>query len=194
MTPIERVDPQSIHATSAHERLAFDLSTFGRLIGEYLVFAVAATQGEQHLLRWANPAFRRLVEASGEGFIGCPFAQAVPSARADGTSELLDRVLRTGDEASSPKPAQTVAMGGLRSRSYRVIPLFGIQGRPEGLLVCVDDSTEWMLARERAASYQLREANQRLILAGLKAQEQHEAAAGAVMHERSPRRRRRGVD
>ena len=61
-------------------------------------------------------------------------------------------------------------------------PLFGEQGPPEGLLVRVDDTTELMLARERAAGDELRETNQRLLLAGLRAEEQFEEAAGEVAH------------
>ena len=90
----------------------------------------------------------------------------MPAARTDGAAELLDRVFRSGEDGSVPEPNQTIAHGGLPSRFYSVAPLFGSQGRPEGLLVRVDDTTELMLARERAASTELREANQRPAAAG----------------------------
>jgi len=63
-----------------------------------------------------------------------------------------------------------------------VAPLFGSKGRPEGLLVRVDDTVELMAIRERAAGDDLREANQRLILASLRAEEQFEEAVGQVAH------------
>jgi hypothetical protein len=148
------VDPQSsLQTTSAHERLVFDMPTFGRLIGDHLVVAVAATKGHQHVLRWVNPAFHHLMGKSPKELTGRPFVHAVPLARANGASELLDHVLRTGDEASSPPPI--AAQGGLRSRSYRVVPLFGAHGRPDGLLVWVDDTAELMLGREWVTSCEL---------------------------------------
>ncbi|HLZ31936.1 MAG TPA: ATP-binding protein [Chloroflexota bacterium] len=167
---------------SVPERLAIDLATLGRLIGEHLPLAAAATQGEKHVLRWVNPAFCRLVGTSAEAIIGQPFEEALPAAIMDGALELLDRALRTGEEASLPEAVQITAQGGLPTRSYSVAPLFSTRGHPEGLLVRVDDTTELMLARERAASLELREANQRLLLAGLRASEQFEEAAGEVAH------------
>src|SRR4029078_11328925 len=59
---------------------------------------------------------------------------------------------------------------------------FGQHGRAEGLLIRIDDSAASSSARERAASDDLREANRRLILAGLRAEEQFEEAAGEVAH------------
>lgn len=174
------VRSESEQAQSAAERLAIDLATLGRLIGEHLPLAVAATQGEAHVLRWANLTFCRLVGAPAEDVIGRPFLEALPDARTDGAAELLERVLRTGEDASSLEPGQLPARGGLPPRSYSVAPLFGDQSRPAGLLVRVDDTTELMLAGERAARDELLEANQRLVLAGLRADEQFEAAAGEV--------------
>jgi PAS domain S-box-containing protein len=166
------------------ERVAIDLATLGRLIGEHLPVAAAATQGEQHLLRWANPAFCRLVGAPAEAIIGHAFAEVLPIARTDGAVELFDRVLRTGEEASLPAPGQTSPEGEVKipTRAYSAAPLFGAQDRPDGLLVRVDDTTELMLARERANSDDLREANQRLLLAGLRAEEQLVEATGEVAH------------
>jgi PAS domain S-box-containing protein len=167
---------------SAPERLAIDLATLGRMIGEHLPLAAAATQGDAHLLRWVNPAFCRLAGASAANLIGRPFLEALPAAQTDGAAGLLERALRSGAEASLPEPGQPAGQGGLPARSYAVAPLFGTRGHPEGLLVRVDDTTELMLARERAASNELREANQRLLLAGLRAEEQFEEAAGEVEH------------
>jgi PAS domain S-box-containing protein len=185
---INQGPPQMIGATSPGgtalpERVAIDLATLGRLIEEPLPLAAAATQGESHLLRWVNPAFCRLVGAPAVELIGRPFVEALPAARTDGAAGLLDSVLRTGQDASLPEPGQAPSEGGLLpSRSYSAAPLFGSQGRPEGLLVRVDDTTELMLARERSPSDELREANQRLLMAGLRAEEQFEEAVGQVAH------------
>ncbi|MGI9148830.1 MAG: ATP-binding protein [Chloroflexota bacterium] len=164
------------------ERLAVDLPSLGRLIGEHLSLAAAATQGETHVLRWVNTAFSRLVGTPAADLIGRPFVAALPAARNDGAAELLDRVLRTGEEGSVPEPNTPTGRGELPLRTYSVAPLFGWRGHAEGLLVRVDDTTELMLARERAASMELREANQRLLLAGLRAEEQFEEAVGEIAH------------
>jgi PAS domain S-box-containing protein len=172
----------SPEGTAAPDRVAIDLATLGRLIGEHLPFAAAATQGDAHLLRWVNPAFCRLVGANAEDVIGRPLAEVLPAARTDGALELLDVALHTGAEASLPEAGQATPPGGLPPRSYSVAPLFGAEGRPEGLLVRVDDTAELMQARDRTASDDLREANRRLVLAGLRAEEQFEEAAGEVAH------------
>jgi PAS domain S-box-containing protein len=177
----DMIGASSSGGASTPERVAIDIATLGRMIGEHLPLATAATQGEAHLLRWVNPAFCRLVGAPADDLIGRPFVEALPVARTDGAVELLERALRTGEETSLPEP-QATPEGGLPLRSYSVAPLFSSQGRPEGLLVRVDDTAELMLARERAASDDLREANQRLLLAGLRAEEQFEEAVGQVAH------------
>ncbi|MDQ6672637.1 MAG: ATP-binding protein [Chloroflexota bacterium] len=163
-------------------RVAIDLATLGSLIGEHLPLAAAATQGNAHLLRWVNPAFCHLVGAPADELIGRPFGAVLPSARTDGATELLDRVLRTGHAACVPEPSEVTVEGRLPTRSYAVAPLFGRQGHRVGLLVRIDDSPAQMDARERAASDDLREANQRLVLAGLRAEEQFEEAIGQVAH------------
>jgi two-component system, NtrC family, sensor histidine kinase KinB len=160
------------------EHFAINLTTFGRLIGEHLPMAAAATQGTAHVLRWVNPAFCRLVGAPASSLVGRAFLETIPAARYDGAGELFDRVLVSGQESSSGSQAGA----GLPSRSYSVAPLFGDDGSTEGLLIRVDESTELLLAREPAAVEELRETNQRLVLAGLRAAEQFEQAAGEAAH------------
>ncbi|HEY3190319.1 MAG TPA: ATP-binding protein [Solirubrobacteraceae bacterium] len=181
--PIEPVNPETDQARPP-ERLAVDLAALGRLLGEHLPLPAAATQGDAHVLRWVNAAFGRLAGAPAGELVGRPFLEALPSAATDGTAELLERVFRTGQEAFSPEPgpAATRAPGGTPARSLSVAPLFGGRGRPAGLLVRVDDTTELMLARERAAGDELREANRRLLSAGLRAEEQFDQAVGEVAH------------
>jgi PAS domain S-box-containing protein len=128
-----------------------------------------------------NPAFCRLVGTTADTIIGHTFEEALPAARADGAVDLLDLAFRTGQEASR-QAAASAPHNGLPSRSYSVAPLFSRRGHPQGLLVRLDDTTELMLARERAASNELREANQGLVLAGLRAAEQFEEAAGEAAH------------
>jgi len=158
------------------ERVGIDLATLGRMVGEHVPVATAATLGPAHVLRWMNSAFCGLVGASAEALIGRPFATAWPVARTDGAIELLDRVLGTGAEASLAESAPTHPRW-----TYTVAPLFGTQGSPTGLLVGVGAITA-PLAREPDATDDLREANRRLLLASLRAEEQVEEAAGEVAH------------
>ncbi|HEV8635466.1 MAG TPA: ATP-binding protein [Chloroflexota bacterium] len=164
------------------ERLAVDLATLARLMGEDLPLAAAATQGEAHVLRWVNPAFCRLAGAPAEALIGRPFVEVLPAARTDGAAELLDRILRGVGDAPGADWRRSGGQVGFPARAYSVAPLVDAQGRTEGLLVRVDETTEPMLARERAAGDELRDANRRLLLAGLRAQEQRDEAAGEVAH------------
>ncbi|HUH07691.1 MAG TPA: ATP-binding protein [Egibacteraceae bacterium] len=166
----------------APERLAIDLASLGRLMGEHLPHAAAATRGEEHVLRWVNPAFCQLAGAPAEQLLCRPFVDVLPAARTDGAAELLDRVLRTAWDASSADQRQIATQIGFPSRAYSVAPLFDAEGRPDGLLVRVDDTTDAMLARERAAGDELRDANQQLLLAGLRAEDQRDEAAGEVTH------------
>jgi len=169
-------------ASAAPERVTVDLAMLGDLIDEQLPLAAAATLGEQHQVRWVSRAFCRLVGASAEALIGRPFEEVLSAARADGAIELLDRVLGSGEAASLSEPASTGPAGGVPGRAYSAAPLFGPGGRPGGLLVRVDDPAERVLDAERATSDDLLEANQRLLLAGLRAEEQALAAAGEVAH------------
>jgi NtrC-family two-component system sensor histidine kinase KinB len=179
---VQGLPPDAAEPGAAPERLAVDLATLARLMGEDLPLAAAATQGEAHLLRWANAAFCRLAGAPAEELLGRPFVEVLPAARTDGAAELLDRILQGVADASGADGPQSRGQVGFPARAYSVAPLVDAQGRTEGLLVRVDETTEPMLARERAASDELRHANQRLLLAGLRAQEQRDEAAGEVAH------------
>ncbi|MGD9892656.1 MAG: ATP-binding protein [Dehalococcoidia bacterium] len=145
-------------------------------IAEGSPLALAATEGEAHLVLYANPAFGRLCSRAVAGVIGRPLAEALPESHARDAEALLDRVYETGAarQAADIGPAH-IEPGGTYG-SYTVWPIFGAGGRPVGLLVQVSDTTDQVRADERAAAAttEIRDVNQRLLVAGLDAQEQAE--------------------
>ncbi|WP_437735004.1 ATP-binding protein [Sorangium sp. So ce1335] len=143
------------------------------------------TVTEQHIIRYANPAF-----------CGLPFMPpGVPPAvrftslfeGAEALGALLDRVFRDGvtDVAtgvalacSGEKPFHGTAI---------VAPLLGERTRQRGLVVQILDTTEQVTARAREAqaARDLQEANERLLVAGIREQELAERASQSAAELRA---------
>ncbi|MEJ7754781.1 MAG: PAS domain-containing protein, partial [Candidatus Limnocylindrales bacterium] len=77
---------------------------FCRYLAERSPQPMVAAIGPKHIVRYANPAFYRLLETEDKHLLGRPFAQAVPEGMANGCAPLLDRVFATG--ASEPLAEQ----------------------------------------------------------------------------------------
>ena len=77
----------------------FDVTAFCRSLAERSPVPSAVTAGEAHVLRYANPAFYRLVGAERDALVGRPFFEAFPGSGTTGVASLLDRVYRTGEGA-----------------------------------------------------------------------------------------------
>lgn len=75
-----------------------DLSGLGRAITEHAPLPMAAVEGADHIVRYANPAFCRLMGRAAEELLGKPFAEAMPEK--DKCLALLDRVYGTGTAES----------------------------------------------------------------------------------------------
>lgn len=71
-----------------------DWSSYGSALAEHAPLSTALMEGPQHLVRYANPAFCRLLGRPLETFVGRPFAEIL--ARSDECLPLLDRVFREG--------------------------------------------------------------------------------------------------
>jgi len=65
---------------------------------DHAPWAVIASSGETHIVRYANPAFCRLIDKAQGEVIGRPFDGLAPNA--DECLALMDRVYRTGAAAS----------------------------------------------------------------------------------------------
>jgi PAS domain-containing protein len=74
---------------------------------------MAALEGANHTVRYANPAFCRLVDKTKEQMVGRPFAEILPEK--DECLTLLDRVFRAGEAASQTEQNHSPAHPGFWS-------------------------------------------------------------------------------
>ena len=70
------------------------MTDFCRAIGEQSQLPMAAVEGDDHLLCYANPAFCRLLDQPKDQIIGKPFCELLPAK--DECIALMDRVFHTG--------------------------------------------------------------------------------------------------
>ncbi len=132
---------------------------------------MAVTTGPHHIVRYVNDAFDDAVAVSGTSIIGRPLADALPAGQATALSVLLDRVLATavGEASAAPGDGDPEVQGYITLAAW---PSFDEQGRPVGLIVQIGSVTP--LAAE------LQDANFRLVMAGLAADEHAEQAEHSV--------------
>jgi len=168
--------PQRLPEGAAAEPQPADIvATLGRLV-DASPMAIAATNGSEHQVLYANPAFCRLVGRERPVVVGQSLTACLPRARQTRTAALLDRVYATGlaertgdlglseeEQASSPWASVTW-------------PTVGEDQQPTGLLLQVSASTSDRPAQGSGTQFAIaiREANRRLLVAGLEAQRQAE--------------------
>ncbi|MCZ8097580.1 MAG: PAS domain-containing protein [Burkholderiales bacterium] len=150
---------------------------------DHAPWAVTEVSGEEHVVRYANPAFCRLVDKARDEVIGAPFDRLLPPD--DVFQTLLSRVFSTGapasftaDDRTSPSPLLF---------SYSLWPVMA-EGRTAGVMIQVTETGPLHETR-RAIS-------QALLLGALRQDELIEAteAANAQMHIEINERRQREVD
>ncbi len=156
---------QAVPATREHP---FNPLTPGLDYFERSPQALVAVGGAMHVVRYANPAFARLVGRNAEELVGRPFAEAVPEA-GSGCLALLDRVFGTGvpeNLAEQEHHHPSVAYW-----SYSAWAIHGGDGLPAGVVLQVTDSTETAQFRRQAAAM-----NEALLLSSVRQHELVEAA------------------
>lgn len=84
--------------TSALVHQAPGLSSLCLAIAEHAPLAMATVEGVGHIIRYANPAFCRLINKTKDELIGKPFCEMLPEK--DDLVTRLDRVYRTGKSES----------------------------------------------------------------------------------------------
>jgi len=144
---------------------------------------MAATEGETHVVRYANAAFCRLVGHGDEAVLGHPLDGILEVAGLGDTVALLDRVFSAGGAA-------TVAVfheGGVQPALHTTYAAWRVPAehdRPAGLLVQVVDISDQVRAAE-----ELKEVNRRLLQAGLDAEVRAEThvTLNAALQERERR-------
>ncbi len=156
-----------------------------RFLAERSPQCMVAVEGLSHIVRYANPAFRRLLGKEEQHLVGRLFGEAVPEGMANGCAPLLDRVFTTGipellaEQVHRPRDADKIGAGVEAYWSYSVWPITGPVvnpagspfEQPAGVMIQVTDSTEIATFRVRAAAV-----NEALLLSGVR---QHELAAEA---------------
>ncbi len=153
----------------AIEKQALHLPPLSRAMVENSPLAMAAVEGENHIVRYVSPAFCRLLGKEREELVGYPLAKSLP--KGNGCISLLDRVYRTGIAGSlteqkrcGPDPAYW---------SFAAWAVSGADKHPAGLVIQVADMTETALFRHEVTAV-----NQELLIGSVRQHEMTEAAEG----------------
>jgi signal transduction histidine kinase len=165
MSPI----PAPTHATS-------EMVEQVRRLVDRSPLPTVATEGRAHVVRYVNPAFSWLVGQSAEGLVGRPVESALsrgPQTDPDAALALLDLVYGTGTAEFGLDLARMFGNASAIHLPCAVWPMLGDDERPIGLLIQVSDRAGSLPNRDETSD-ELLDVNKRLVLAGLKAQEQAE--------------------
>jgi two-component sensor histidine kinase len=88
----------AVKPTSTPALQASDLSSLCLAITEHAPLPMATLEGANHIVRYVNPAFCRLMDKPTKQLVGKPFGEMLPEK--DECVTLLDRVYRTGKSES----------------------------------------------------------------------------------------------
>jgi two-component sensor histidine kinase len=133
---------------------------------DHAPWAVIASSGEAHIVRYANPAFCRLIDKAQDEVIGKPFDGLTPQTEECLT--LLDRVYRTGAAASYTAEEQAAPFP--LFFSYTLWPVMA-HGRAAGVMIQVNETGPLHETRQAVS--------QALLLGALRQHELVEAAGSA---------------
>jgi PAS domain S-box-containing protein len=132
---------------------------------------MVAVEGLTHIMFYVNPAFSNLVGKKASEMIGQPFAQAVPDGDANGCLPLLDRVFQTGRPETLLEQESNRGQSPPRYWNYSVWAVFGVGGRPAGVMIQVTDASETVIFRN-----QVKEVNESLVCSSMRQHEFTETA------------------
>lgn len=169
------------------------ITTFGS-IADGSPLAMAATVGVTHRVCYANPAFCRAIGRAAAELLGHPLAESLPEIHRQGGLALLDRVYGTGAAERAVDLGPVDAGQSNTHGTYTVWPGPGDDHRPAGLIVQVGDGADQGRATRLATDVasEIRDVNQRLLVAGLdaQAQAQTQAALNAALRQQIDSRER----
>ena len=140
-----------------------DASSIERLILDTSPLPMAALEGADHILRYANSAFCRLVSKTQAELTGKPLSEAVSWV---GCIALLNLVYSTGEIKIQIEPKETEAHS--VRWSYTMWPVRGADDHPVGVLMQVTETTQF---HQRAVAV-----NEQLLLSGVRQHELRETA------------------
>lgn len=150
-----------------------------RFLAESSPQPMVAVEGLTHIVRYVNPAFRKLLGVEDQHLIGRRFEEAVPEGLANTCSAMLDRIFETGTAESLVEMEHgpdVWANGVLASKgpmhwSYLAWAIIGPDQAPAGVMIQVTDTTE--AARFRRVSAAVNEA---LLVSGMHQHEMRDEA------------------
>ncbi|HSH82637.1 MAG TPA: HAMP domain-containing sensor histidine kinase [Herpetosiphonaceae bacterium] len=144
--------------------------------------AMAVTIGAGHELHCLSPALAHLLEAAPVDLRQRAFVEVVPSSTTGVVAGLLDRVFSSGVAEVAPDVEHAHPLHSTVYWTYTVWPLSLDDGPPIGLALDVRDTTNEAATRrgDDQAGVELREVNERLLVAGLREQEARAAAEAAL--------------
>jgi PAS domain S-box-containing protein len=131
--------------------------------------AMAAVEGENHVVRYVSAALCRLFGKEREELVGYPLAKALPGR--NGCISLLDRVYRTGISGSLAEQKRSGPGPAYWSFAAWTVP--GADEHPAGLFIQVTDMTETALFRREMTAV-----NEELLIGSVRQHEMTEAAEG----------------
>jgi len=160
---------------------AADLARWCTLV-EGAQLAMAVTIGSEHRLHCLSPALAHLLEAAPVDLLQRTLVEVVPSSTAGVVASLLDRVFARGIAEVAPDVEYAHPQRGTVYWSYAVWPLSLDDAQRAGLVLQVRDTTADVLARrgDEPFAQELREVNERLVIAGLREQEARAEAEAAL--------------
>jgi signal transduction histidine kinase len=126
-----------------------DLSSFCLAITQHAPSPMVTVEGAEHMVRYVNPAFCRLMSKSREELIEKPFAEIMPER--GGCLALLNRVYHTGEPENHTEQDGTAPHP--RFWSYTVWPVLGAGELLVGVMLQVTETTKFHVrsAEMRAA-------------------------------------------
>jgi signal transduction histidine kinase len=140
---------------------------------------MAALAGSNHIIRYVNSTFCRLVFKNKDELMEKPLIEVVPW---EGCLALLNRVYRTGEVEIQTEPERT---GDNSARlSFTMWPIFDAGGHPVRIMMQVTETTQF---HKRAISV-----NEQLLLSGMRQHELRETAErlNAQLHREIADRKR----
>lgn len=176
MTPRDR-QPRKIGATPHGNPWQRPVVDALGLVADTSPLGMAGTEGVEHVVRFANPAFLRLVGRESAAVIGRPLAVTLEESHLTRAVALLDRVYATG------RTGRSVDLGYRGGGHVRTPvtslawPIRSDDDQPTGLMLQLSEAPGPKQAEGQTpdAGAEVRDANRRLLVAGLEAQRQAEA-------------------
>lgn len=128
---------KAIHVRAATAAMPPDPAS---LFLEHAPSPMAATEGAEHVVTFANSAFLHLVDKTPEQLIGRRFCDVLPEMHACGA--LLDRVYGTGDPEKHTEQPHSDTDTDTDSWSYRIWPVM-VQGSCVGIVMQVTENADF---------------------------------------------------